>query len=92
MSAPPRDHDAILNAIQQWPQAEQIRLAHEILQAHTQANPTPQTEGGADALGGSDGQDSWGRLVGALATGQPAPTDEEVERWREERRSARYER
>ncbi len=79
MSAPSLDHDTIMHAVQQWPREQQLELAREILQAAATNTPRP-----------APSQDSWQRLVGILATDQPAPSDEEIERWREERREQKY--
>lgn len=86
MSAPLLDHDTILQVIQQWPRAEQIELARAILRAAEQAR-----QGGESAAPeATQQQDSWMRLIGLLATDQPPPTDEDIERWREERRIEKY--
>lgn len=86
MSAPPLDHDTILRAIQQWPRERQIELAREILSASAQERQNGETETPQPSQQG----DSWMRLIGILATDQPPPTDEEIERWLEERRIERY--
>lgn len=86
MSAPPLDHDAILRAVRQWPQDQQIALAREILRAN-EHEPEKQTPNASRA---GLRQKSFQRLIGILTTDQPAPSDEEIERWREERRMEKY--
>lgn len=86
MSAPPLDHDAILRAVRQWPKDEQIASAREQLRAneHERDEQPPLTSKAKLR------QESFQRLIGILATAQPAPSDEEIERWREERRMETY--
>lgn len=84
MSSPALDHDSVLNTVRRWPRDAQLAFAHEILQ---ETNTSPSD---------SDSQESrmihggLHNLVGLLATDQPAPSDEEVERWREEWRIEKY--
>jgi hypothetical protein len=84
MSTSSLDHDTVLRAVQQWPRSAQVELAHEILRAAERQREQHQPNAPL--------QDSWQRLIGFLATDQPAPSDEEIERWREERRIEKYER
>ncbi len=73
MTAAPLDRDAILRIIESWPQDEQLALAREIARRAGAPSITPAHASFEDALG-------------MLATpGQPAPTDEEIERWRMEK-------
>ena len=72
MSSPTLDREAILRAIQSWPHDEQLALAQEIARRALM----PSTRAHA----------SFEDARGLLATpGKPAPTDEEIERWRMER-------
>jgi hypothetical protein len=73
------DRETILRAVRAWPPDAQWELAGEILR---QAGVPPVEEPLAPP-------DSAG-LAGLLATGQAPPTDEEVARWRDERRLERY--
>lgn len=86
MSAPSLDHDTILRAIRQWPKDAQLDLAREILrEAEDERQRQP-----SDTAQSSPRGDSLRQLIGILATDQPAPSDEEIERWREERRIEKY--
>ena len=81
MTASLLDHDTILEVVRRWPRDAQLALAQDILRAavtprEQQAAPTPRG--------------SWRDLIGLLATDQPPPSDEEIERWREERRMEKY--
>ncbi len=77
MSLTAHDHDTILDAIQRWPRDAQLALAREILQAAAASSEETKGRG-------------WGDLVGLFATGEAAPSDEELERWREEWRMEKY--
>ena len=73
------DRETILQAIRSWPPDEQRALAGEILR-HVGVPPVEEPlEPPASS-----------QLAGLLATGQAPPTDEEVARWRDERRVERY--
>jgi hypothetical protein len=86
MSAPTLDHDTILRAIRQWPKDAQLELAREILrEAEDERQRQPPNTAQSSPRG-----DSLQQLIGILATDQPAPSDEEIERWREERRMEKY--
>lgn len=84
MSSPTLDHDAVLETIRRWPRDAQVALAREIMQEMS-ASPTG-TRSLEDAAGGRGLHD----LLGLFATDQPAPSDEEIERWREEWRMEKY--
>ena len=73
MTQPALDREAILHAIEGWAHDEQLALAREI-------------ERRASALSTPKRYASFMGALGLLATpGQPAPTDEEIERWRMEK-------
>jgi hypothetical protein len=84
MSAPPLDHDRILETVRRWPRDAQLALARELLHA---AVVPPEYD---DLVEAPAPVTSWRNLIGLLATDQPPPSDEEIERWREERRIERY--
>lgn len=85
MAAPTLDHDAILATIRKWPREAQLALARDILD--TALAPAEESQVGDEA---AHSQGSWRNLIGLLATDQPPPTDEEIERWREEWRMEKY--
>ena len=73
MATEPLDREAILRAIEDWPQDERLALAREIARR-------------AGAPSAFVAHASFEDALGMLATpGQPAPTDEEIERWRLEK-------
>lgn len=76
------DRETILQAINGWSQDEQAALASEILQR--------LAESGEVVVEPLVRRGSLRNLVGLLATDRPPPTDEEVERWLEERRMEKY--
>ncbi len=84
MTAPSLSHDSIVQAIRQWSRAQQVELSREILiylgAAEAQSPMASPHEQHA----------SWAEIVGFLATDGPAPSDEEIERWREARRREKY--
>jgi hypothetical protein len=84
MSAPLLDHDTILETVRQWPRDAQLALARELLRAAVVSSEYDDLAE-IPASGGS-----WRNLIGLLATDQPPPSDEEIERWREERRIEKY--
>ncbi|HEU5343313.1 MAG TPA: hypothetical protein VFX31_04350 [Ktedonobacterales bacterium] len=86
MSAPSLDYDTILRVIRKWPKDAQVELAREILR-EAEDNRKQQP---SDTTPSSSREDSFRQLIGILATDQPAPSDEEIERWREERRMEKY--
>lgn len=73
------NRETILRAVRAWPPDEQWALAGEILR-HAGAPPVEEPLEPPASAG----------LAGLLATGQAPPTDEEVARWRDERRLERY--
>lgn len=71
------DEEAILRIVQRWPRGQQVHLAHCILDPGL-ATLDPQT--GRPFVASTD-------LRGIGAGPAPAPTDEDVERWRLEKYS-----
>lgn len=68
------DRDAIRQAVQQLPLADQMTLAQEILQRATvQIAQSPQ-------------RPSWREMAGMASNGQEPPTDEQVAQWLDEHR------
>ncbi len=71
MTSPIVDRETILRAVQSWSSDEQLALAQEIIRRA--AAPTAPHASFEEALG-------------MLATpGRPAPSDEEIARWRMEK-------
>lgn len=96
MTATAMDRETILRTVRQWPAEEQITLLQEILdhlrhdvvagvEARSTTTSEPERVSEPAVRHGS-----LRNLVGLLATDQPSPTDEEVERWLEERRMEKY--
>ncbi len=89
MATAPLDRKAILRPIESWPQDEQLALARTIIERASR--PAPDASGALarstwDALYGIASRGALEDARGMLATsGQPAPTDEEIERWRMEK-------
>ena len=72
MVPPTLDRETILRAIRSWPHDEQLALAREIARL-------------ADAPTLAPFEDARGLLA---TPGQPAPTDDDIERWRAEKYGA----
>ncbi len=89
MTTAPLDRETILRAIEAWPVEERLALARTIIEQTSP--PAPNTSGAParstwDALYGIASSSALEDARGMLATpGQPAPTDEEIERWRMEK-------
>lgn len=69
------DEEAILRMVQDWPRERQVNLAHRILDPGL-GTLNPQT--GRPCVSSNE-------LRGIGAGGLPAPSDEEIERWRLEK-------
>ena len=69
------DEEAILRAVQSWPRSQQIHLAQRILDPGL-ATLDPQT--GLPYVTSAE-------LRGIGSGGRPAPSDEDIERWRMEK-------
>ena len=80
MAPPALDRDTILKAVQNWPSDDQVALAKEILR---RASELRHKQSQAPAVPSAS-------LRGLLANGEPAPSDEEVERWLDEHRMEKY--
>jgi hypothetical protein len=73
MASPIVDRETILQTVQSWPHDEQLALAQEIIRRAI-TPPTAVTHA------------SFEEALGMLATpDKPAPTDEEIARWRMEK-------
>lgn len=74
------EHEAIQQAIASWPIEEQIALARGILE-----------RAGVTAIAQPAGRSTWEALYGLAAnSGQEPPSDEQVARWLDERRTNKY--
>lgn len=73
MPQPVLDRETILHAIEQWSHEDQLALAHDIERiARAPRSRKPHT--------------SFMSARGIMLTpGKPAPTDEDIERWRTEK-------
>ena len=80
MAAPTFDRETILRVVRQWPINEQVALADAILaEARAAANPIVQPPAVPSSA-----------LRGILATDQPPPSDDKVERILDEERMKSY--
>ena len=80
MTTAPLDREAILRAIESWPQAEQLALARTILE---RANPSP-------GMPGASACSTWDALYGIASSGGEPPSEEEVVRWLDEHKMEKY--
>jgi hypothetical protein len=74
------EYDRVLKIIQNWPAARRLTLVQAVLKTLTPADVTerpPQAR-------------TLEQARGLLATNSPAPTDEEIAQWLDERRNERY--
>ena len=72
-------YEGVLKIISQWPAAQQMALVEDVLRRISPRVEPPRKR-----------QRTIDRALGLLATDQPAPTDEEVERWLDEHRVEKY--
>lgn len=72
-------HEKIVKAVQEWPHDRRLKLVQDILK--DMASEPAQTS-----------KKTLDQALGLIAkhSDQPAPTDEEVERWLEEARMKKY--
>ncbi|MCP5098127.1 MAG: hypothetical protein GY943_21475 [Chloroflexi bacterium] len=73
------NYETILKAVRDWPLSSQISLVQDLLQAmstHHDSNAAPK--------------DTLSEALGLLATDNPPPTDEEIDRILEEERLKKY--
>ena len=73
------DYEQILNIVRSWPATQRFTLVQEIL----------------DTLAPVDSSEHVSRQTleqarGLLTAGRPAPSDEEIAQWLDERRAERY--
>lgn len=69
----------IVELVRQWPPAQRVHLVREILK--TLESPEASL---------AEKRQTLAKAYGLLATGQPPPTDEEVQQWLEEARWEKY--
>ena len=72
-------YEGVLKIVSQWPTAQQMALVEDVLKAISPRVEPPKKR-----------QRTLGQALGLLATDRAAPTDEEVERWLDERRMEKY--
>ena len=70
-------YEAILEAIDQWPSAKRLTLIQDILR--TWMPPAAKRR-----------RNTLEKALGLLATSEPPPSDNEVDRWLNERRMEKY--
>ena len=74
------DYDTVLRVVQSWTPAMRAALMQDISNTPAQQVEAPRIK-----------RNTLGRALGlAKVPGQPAPSDEEVERWLDERRMEKY--
>jgi hypothetical protein len=73
------DYEQILTIVRSWPPAQRFTLIQEILTTLAPAEPSERVP-----------QHTLDQARGLLVSGRPAPSDEEIARWLDERRSERY--
>jgi hypothetical protein len=73
------NYEGVLNIVRQWPILQQMALVQDVLKT-LKVRLEPARRPG----------NTLGRALGLLATDQPAPTDEEIEQWLDERRMEKY--
>ena len=90
------DRERVLQTVRQWPLTEQIALVQEVL-ADLRRMVALEAEVGSVRKSGGEARveppprtGSMHNLAGLLSTDQPPPTDEDVERWLDERRMDKY--
>ncbi len=71
-------YEAVINAVRQWSPDERLALVQEIL--------TLQPEGPRVRRR----RKTLKQALGLLATGQPAPSDTDVQQWLDEQRMTKY--
>ena len=73
------DYEEILTIVRSWSVAERFTLVQDVLQTLAPAEtPAART------------RPTLEQARGLLVAGRPAPSDEEIARWLDERRSERY--
>lgn len=72
-------YEGVLKIVSQWPTAQQIALVEDVLRTiSSRVEPPRQRRRTLD------------QALGLLANDRPAPTDEEIEQWLDERRMEKY--
>jgi len=73
------NYESILLAVKRWPAARRFALVQDVLRTlAAESEPQPPRERTLE------------QALRLMPPGQPAPTDEEVERWLDERRMEKY--
>ena len=73
------NYETILKTVRAWPPATRLTLVQDVLKTlEPELSPTPRR------------RHALKQLWGLLATDRPPPSDEEVERWLDERRVEKY--
>ena len=72
-------YDQVLETVHTWPPAKRISLAQDLLKSLASEIETSRPK-----------RNTFKKALGLLTTGQPAPTDEDIRRWLEERRAEKY--
>ncbi len=73
------DYETILRIVRQWPADRRFVLVQDVLKTLAPAGPEPTTR-----------QPTLSRARGLLATDRPAPSDDDIARWLDERRREQY--
>ena len=73
------DYQAILQAIHNWPLAQRLLLAQDVLKDVSLEVETQRPK-----------RNTLDQALGLLATASPAPSDAEISQWLNERRTEKY--
>jgi hypothetical protein len=72
-------YESILSVVRNWPLSMRAALMHDLLDTLTEQSQKHERK-----------RKALSRLFGLLKTDKPAPSDEDVERWLDERRMEKY--
>jgi hypothetical protein len=72
-------YEVILNIVRQWPPGRRFTLVQDVLNTLAPEVALPRSR-----------PKTLEKALGLLATSQPAPTDEQIKRWLDERRMEKY--
>ena len=73
------DYEQVLHLVRSWPASQRFTLVQEVLKTLAPVESPARAS-----------RQTLVRARGLLATEQPAPSDEKIEQWLDERRSQRY--
>jgi hypothetical protein len=76
----PSNYESILKIVRQWPIAQRFTLVQDVLKTLAPKKASARAP-----------RQTLDRALGLLARPQPAPTDADIERWLDERRTEKYE-